>query len=442
MPESHANSDSIALAFDSTARTYDANGWLHISRSHISKACVNPYYGDEIPGYEQLGLVPNRVYYMLRDPEELRRAAPTFARIPILNKHIILKDFQGMDEKEKKKFIVGAVGSDVEFLDPYLDADTSYWDADAIAGIETDVQREHSCCYRYVPIMTTGIYNGQKYDGIMTQIEANHLALVESGRAGNDVLAADKQMENPPMARTKLGNSLIVALTTAFPTLTADKLEPAFSAARRKSFNKTACGDAVMAMDSKLDRRQVEVVMDALVDVDDPEPAKKDNEDPEPAKDCAECHGKDGKHSKDCKMGKDAAEEEEKEKKAAKDKAAKDKKAKDGDPEDSPVTKEAMDAALESQRVRFRDADQAKRDVRPVVGDVVAMDSAGEIYGFALDQMSIEHKDISDVNALKALFKLGASNRSGAAAPSMAMDSDSVSEAIEAFPGLGRIRQS
>ena len=69
----------------------------------------------------------------------------------------------------------------------------------------------------------------------MTQIEANHLALVESGRAGNDVLAADKQMENPPMARTKLGNSLIVALTTAFPTLTADKLEPAFSAARRNS---------------------------------------------------------------------------------------------------------------------------------------------------------------------------------------------------------------
>ena len=121
-----------------------------------------------------------------------------------------------MDEKEKKKFIVGAVGSDVEFLDPYLDADTSYWDADAIAGIETDVQREHSCCYRYVPIMTTGIYNGQKYDGIMTQIEANHLALVESGRAGNDVLAADKQMENPPMARTKLGNSLIVGFDHSF----------------------------------------------------------------------------------------------------------------------------------------------------------------------------------------------------------------------------------
>lgn len=443
MPILERVNDSIIVAFDATARTYDKNGWLHISRSHITKASINPYYGREIPNSEALGLEPGRVYYMLRDPEELRRAAPTFARIPILNKHIILSDFNSMEEKEKKKYIVGTVGSDVEYLEPYLDADSSIWDADSIVGIETDVQREFSCCYRYVPIMTTGIYAGRKYDGIMTQIEANHLALVESGRAGNDVLAADNKLEIEPMKRSKLGNSLIVALTTAFPTLAADKLEPTLAIARHKTFDKSKAGDAIMAMDSSLNRKQVEVVMDALVDVDDPEPTKKDNEDPEPAKDAAcDCDMPNGKHAKDCASMKaadeDETEAEAKREKEAKDKKAKDKAAKDGEP----VTKQAMDSALAAQREQFREADQAKRDVRAVVGEVVAMDSAAEIYGFALDQMSVEHKGISDVNALKAIFKLAESNKQTSTSPAvMAMDANSVTDAIARFPGLGRIRQ-
>lgn len=436
------SSDSITVAFDATARTYDKNGWLHISRSHITKASINPYYGREIPKGETLGLEPDRIYQMLRDPEELRRGAPTFARIPILNKHIVLSDFNSMEEKEKKKYIVGTVGSDVEFLAPYLDADTSVWDADSIAGIESELQREFSCCYRYVPIMATGIYEGQKYDGIMTQIEANHLALVESGRAGNDVLAADTRLENDPMKRSKLGNSLIVALTTAFPTLAADKLEPTLATARRKTFDKKKAGDAILAMDAELDRKCVDFVMDALVDVDDPEPTKKDNEKPEGAKDAAcDCEMPGGTHAKDCASMKamhseDDDDEEMERKKAAKDKTAKDKKAKDA--ENEPMTKKAMDSALEAQRVRYLEADQAKRDVRVIVGDVVAMDSAGEIYGFALDQMGIEHKGISDVNALKALYKLGTNQRETASAPVLAMDSDSVIAAGKAFPNLMR----
>jgi hypothetical protein len=32
---------------------------------------------------------------------------------------------------------------------------------------------------------------GEKYDGRMTQIVANHIALVEAGRAGPDVMVAD-----------------------------------------------------------------------------------------------------------------------------------------------------------------------------------------------------------------------------------------------------------
>ena len=45
----------IKLAFDrSTVRTIDADGRLHVAKSHISKAGVNLYSGKEIPGWQAL----------------------------------------------------------------------------------------------------------------------------------------------------------------------------------------------------------------------------------------------------------------------------------------------------------------------------------------------------------------------------------------------------
>lgn len=435
---------SIRVTFDATMRTYDKDGRLHIARSHISKACVNPYYGKEIPRSEALRLDPNKIYMMLRHPEELAKAAPTFQMLPILAKHTPLSNFSTLDEKEKKKYIVGTIGSDVEFLEPFLDADVCIWDADAIAGIETEQQCEFSCGYSYEPIMTTGNYAGENYDGIMTQIHGNHLALVPDGRAGSEVRAADsKLLEKTPMIRSKLGNALIVALTTAFPKVqiaTDSELEKALAPASRKTFGtaqRESASKLILAMDSSIDQKQVFAVMDALSDVDDPEPKKKDNVDPEPAKDkrkgkdakaCDECDMPDGKHSKDCKMGKDAAAEEEEKKRAD------DKKAKD---EEELKAGKAMDARIETLRSEFRDADQAKRDVRPIVGDVVAMDSADKIYEFALDQMKIDHTGVQGTPALRAMFNL-AKDRAAGTVPAVVMDAAS---AIERFPQMGRFRQ-
>ena len=39
--------------------------------------------------------------------------------------------------------------------------------------------------------MKSGTFNGQPYDGIMTNIRGNHVALVERGRIGRDALVAD-----------------------------------------------------------------------------------------------------------------------------------------------------------------------------------------------------------------------------------------------------------
>jgi len=135
----------LKLALDKSARRIDADGRLHIDMSHISKANICPYYGSEIPGYVELGLDAGKVYRLLRDPVELERAAFTFARLPILHTHVpITVDLMANDE-EMKKLIVGAIGSDVSFTAPYLNADLCIWDKDSIAGIETEQIKELSC---------------------------------------------------------------------------------------------------------------------------------------------------------------------------------------------------------------------------------------------------------------------------------------------------------
>jgi hypothetical protein len=98
-------------------------------------------------------------------------------------------------DNPNKYYIVGAA-SNVRFRDPYLIADISVWDRDAVDAIESGAQRELSCGYRYVADMTPGEINGEKFDGRMTQLIANHVALVEAGRAGPDVMVADSQPRN------------------------------------------------------------------------------------------------------------------------------------------------------------------------------------------------------------------------------------------------------
>ncbi len=193
-----------ALAFDrASVRTYDQEGRLHVAITHISKANVCPYRGDEIPGYEQLGLTAGRVYQLYRDPEELAKAAPTANNIQLLNDHVPVSV-----EAPQKKHVVGSTGTDARFEAPYLDNSLVIWDADAIRGIEGGEQRELSCAYRYTPDMTPGEADGVHYDGVMRDIKFNHVALVAEGRAGSDVLVGDqKEQQN----MTKLSRKATVA---------------------------------------------------------------------------------------------------------------------------------------------------------------------------------------------------------------------------------------
>lgn len=409
---------TMKLAFDRSARRIDADGRLHVDRSHISKATVNPYYGKEIPGYEALGLQPDTVYRLFRDPVELERGAATFARLPILSEHVPVTV-----DTPRPDLVVGAIGSEITFTPPYLDADLCVWDATAIAGIETDKVRELSCAYRYVPVMEPGEFEGQPYDGRMTEIQGNHLALVEVGRAGSDVVVADRNpfiLKESAMKMSKLGKALFAALCAASPVLAADSALPALvGTANRKTFKKDDVKAKLLALDASIDSNQLDAVLDAILDVEqDPKPVETPAAaaDESPAdKLRALLAGKVDDATLEAACGLLAT-------------PAADEKPEPG------MNKEDVTAAMDGLRKEMREANEARVDVRPIVGDVMGMDSAAEIYGFALDQMKVDRAGVEGAPALRALFKVAASHK---VASPVHVAQDSAGLAAK-FPGAAR----
>lgn len=180
--------DRDRIAFDrASVRTFDADGRMHVPSCRISKANVCPYLGREIPNARALGLDPNRVYMLYRDPEELKLAADSFRNLQLMMVHTKVNA-----ANPKSEITVGTVGN-VSFDGMYLVSDQlTVWDADGITLIESEEARELSSSYRYRADMTPGVSpEGVAYDGVMRDIKGNHVALVRSGRAGSDVVVND-----------------------------------------------------------------------------------------------------------------------------------------------------------------------------------------------------------------------------------------------------------
>ncbi len=383
-----------SLAFDrASVRTIDANGRLQISRTNISKANVNAYYGREIPGSEELGLEPNKLYRLWRHPDELRKAAKTFNNIPVLSKHI--PDFPTDPPNE---FRVGVTHSNAEFDGTYLTVGMSIWDNSAIAGIESGEQRELSASYKYVADMTPGVTpDGEPYDGVMRDIFGNHEALVPDGRAGPDVLVADSL---PPELNHMRKHKVAAIRATLKPLLAQDA-------------------------DLEAEVRKALLALDEAEKEDEKENKTADDEDDDE---------KDKKKTAD-----DEDDEEDKDKK----KTAED----EDDEEDDKVSKTAMDSAIrlaadsatKKAAENFRKIREAEQVVRPLIGDVVAMDSAEDVYRTALEQSGV---DIAGVHpsAYPAMVKMAISQKENSR-PVIAQDSASVSEFEKAFPTAGKLKR-
>lgn len=389
--------DRLSLAQDRSLRSYDQDGRLHVESSNISKATVNPYYGSEIPNYQQLGLEPKKVYYLLRDPEELEKAAPTFNNLPLLSKHIPVSA-----DEPQKEVIAGTTGSDTVFEDGYLKCSLAVWDAEAIAGIESGEQVELSSAYHYTADMTAGEFEGRHYDGVMRDIVGNHVALVDVGRAGRDVVVSDadpfyerKTMKLKAGAKARI-QAAVQPLLAQDAELSPDELLQVIGSLTNE----------VQTAEDDGEDLPPENVENVGTDEDEPEEGENNPAPAEPEE--------------------PAEDEEPEEPEGGAPKPA----------QDAAISKMAMDAAIkravEAERKRSQALATAQREVAHIVGDV-AMDNAADVYKFALEQSGI---DVTGVHPSAYRAMVGMLGK-----PKQPMAQDAAKTA-EQFPGLSRIRKA
>lgn len=442
----------MGLAFDkSTVRFKDVDGRLHVSLTNISKAVVNEYAGSEIMGGEEIGLDPNKLYRMLRDPDELKKAAPTFNNLPLLNKHIEVNA-----EKPEKDSIVGTTGSDAVFKEPYLMNSLAIWDADAIDGIEDESAKEISCSYWYDADMTAGSYEGEDYDGIMRNIRGNHVALVKAGRAGSDVYVFDSINEgvNDMKRRGLTGRVVAVAIKAALGKqilakdskfdvdaatagITAKKWvlqKPAIAAKLAKVLGSDA---SIEDLTKLLDGLDGDVV--AMDEEEPPAPTEenKPTEDADPHDAILQFLTAQGLNpdaiaqvkqmlstEESEEMAMDATEEIDEE--TGKPRMASDAKRK---APKNYVSVKAMDAAIKASTdlavKRVQEMNEALKIVTPYVGEMsLAFDSASEVYGAALEMLGVNVDGVHE-SAYKAILQAQPS-KSATQQASLAADSRAV----------------
>lgn len=421
---------SDRLAFDrASVRTVDADGRLHVEVSNISKAAVNPYLGREIPGSEQLGLDPDRVYMLLRDPGELAKAVGTFNNLPLLNKHIPVSAADPQQDA-----VVGSTGTDAEFVAPYLRNSLVVWEAGAIAGIRTKVQCELSCAYRYTPVMTSGVFEDVPYDGVMTEIVGNHVALVEVGRAGSDVVVGDSNpffTEKFDMKKASRKAIAVRAVLGAYlrPKLAQDAAIGDLGALVRDVRGPTQDKDLKRIVKDVQAKFKGKLAADMQMEPD-------------------ELHGMMKAACDDIPETEEAMDEEEivkredeteEEFEARKKKAA---GATDTDPEgkEEKVDKKAMDAAIaaavataeRNTAARLKAIRVAEQEVQPLIGEVAAQDSAEAIYKLALDAAGVDLEDVPP-SAYRAIVK-NLTKVSEKQVPKVAQDSAGMASFKELFP--------
>lgn len=378
------------LAFDrSSVRSIDQDGRLHVEISNISKSAINPYYGKEIPRFEELGLEAEKIYQMFRDPEELEKGAATFNNLPLLSQHVPVSA-----DNPREEIIIGSTGTDAAFKAPYLTNSLVVWSAEYIQKIESEEQKEISCAYRYTPDMTPGKFEGKEYDGVMRGIKGNHVALVAAGRAGADVVVGDaktiteecimKKGLYTKAALSKLAQDADIEAVGKLLELLADEAEG------------PGMGEDEIDLSDATPEQLAAIKKILNPSAEDEFPEKED----------------------DKKEEKKEAEDE----------------------EDDKVDKKAMDAAIAQAKAEtvkeMRAISEALKVVHPYVGDIIAQDSAEVVYAEALKLMGVDVQGVHP-SAYKAVLQ--AQPKPGDK-QEVAMDSAGAKGFYDDFPGAKKIK--
>lgn len=171
-----------------TQREVDANGFLTVKGCPISSFGIFDY------GAGQIGLSgdPSRIVKVYRpesavaDPE----AMESFKNVPFINDHEMLSGFQADEGATAPEDygVSGVLTSNVYYESPWMRGDLKIFARDVqaeLASGKKDLSLGYSCDFELKP----GVFDGQAYEAIQTNLRGNHIALVADGRvAGARVL--------------------------------------------------------------------------------------------------------------------------------------------------------------------------------------------------------------------------------------------------------------
>ena len=271
-----------------------------------------------------------------------------------------------------------------------------------------------------------------------------------TGSSGMDAAAADGlgfHNESFPMnktgiiaVRTALGAYLRPLANDAIPL--RDLVKPGMSVDEVAEGVKTHYKGTAVSIDAAELAKALKLAKDEAEDMDDDDDEDDEDDDGADDEDETEEERKE-REEREARDKKAAKDKRAKDRKAARDKAARDKKAKDEPPAGSGGPRDRSDGKAEdadsiraSLRQEFRALRQAEDDVRPLVGTLVAMDSADEVYAEALKQLGVKIEGVhpSAYPALIQMQKKVRSNVRSIARP-LAGDTNTVQSVTELFPG-------
>jgi hypothetical protein len=120
----------------------------------------------------------------LRHPDEVLKpeSLDTLKLKPVTNNH----PNEIVNVNNADKYSVGSTGETVEVDGQNIIVAFTVNNKDAVVAIEGNKKRELSLGYTLDLIQEDGVYNGEVYTHRQTNINYNHLAIVERGRAGRD----------------------------------------------------------------------------------------------------------------------------------------------------------------------------------------------------------------------------------------------------------------
>ena len=249
--------DSVVL---SDASLSDS-GYLE-AFARTARTGTQQYLGSEV-GRPDLAVVT--VY---RDQAEVfsKRSLQTFSKIPVTNDH----PGQPVTAENWKDVAVGTTGDDVLRDGEYLKIGLKITDASAVKAVN-DGKRELSVGYTCVLVWEDGIApDGTPYQAKQTEITADHVAIVQRGRAGTKARIGDAwgvapitdhnpQKEKPMTLKTVTVDGIPVEVTDQGAIVIATLQQRLADASKTLTTTEAGHVTALATKDTELAKKDAEI---------------------------------------------------------------------------------------------------------------------------------------------------------------------------------------